>query len=683
MAEKTLSSFASISADEIDSNTRVAVVVGAIGRNRVLPGAQLERYVDLKGYANPVARAGLGYPTTPIDYGPGLYAASSSFTVVHNGNVYQASDDAVPFVTAEAFDPTQWVLVKGVSGNALEGDYGSMLVGFRRSDETDRITLSRLLSAKAINIWEFSGNIVSRPNPLDPETWDWQPAFQSAHDYVKALAESRGNVCGIPQIEVPGGVYRLGGQLNWTPWVILKSVGSCLLDFSSADNASNGIVCNNDTTLEWDPVLKFAGSNSPWLDGGGGTIAILGPGKESSTGVGLKIGNFQPGLKAYRTSELRNVWLGQWGTGMQIGNYDTYLARCAGIVFENNSTNLSTASGTSSNSGERMEFEHCTFGPSNTHVRHDIDAFDVTFDRCSFDFSNTVLSLGVNSRYSRINIRDSHLEAMGVVVDGTEKIINNRLVVYLDGNTVLPRGRSGETGVNSPSKVLFKGMFYLVLGFNDMRFETRPYLEDSAPIDPSVSVIDYGRTMGQGYQSHLSNGQVMNSDFDFQADGVGTLETALTHWTRLSVANVSSTASIADVSGKKVLQIIGTSGSNTSSKAFESKQGIPCSAGDVLGANLSLQAPGATGLITVQAWVAFYDDAGKMIDEGPDGRNYRFSEALADSRVPNFAEGDTRYMATLAYRVSAPAGTCVARLRWAVLSFDGTVNVSRARMFKI
>lgn len=56
-------------------------------------------------------------------------------------------------------------------------------IGFERAPLTESITtVSGMLSASWVNVWEYASLITVKPDPMDPLTWDWQPAIQSAVD---------------------------------------------------------------------------------------------------------------------------------------------------------------------------------------------------------------------------------------------------------------------------------------------------------------------------------------------------------------------------------------------------------------------------------------------------------------------------------------------------------------------
>lgn len=75
---------------------------------------------------------------------------------------------------------------------------GAWLVGFERDPVLDVLTVQQSLSSKAINLLEFASLVTSKPNPSDPETWDWAPAF----DALTAAARTYGLDLELPPIKL-------------------------------------------------------------------------------------------------------------------------------------------------------------------------------------------------------------------------------------------------------------------------------------------------------------------------------------------------------------------------------------------------------------------------------------------------------------------------------------------------
>lgn len=512
----------------------------------------------------------------------------------------------------------------------------------------------------------------------------WDNAFARAIARVVALATAANRTYGLPCIEIPGSYYNFAvGNIATFPWINFVGKGSVCLDFSAIPAANHGFICNNITALPTDS-LKQPGNSGNWLDGSGGSIAILGPGKGVSTGTACKMGNFSAGGQPYRDAGRCNVVITGWGVADEWGNFDTYLCKTKASRLELNNTLVKFA-GVNTNSGERMVYEDCTLAAADTVLSHDGASYDVYLRNCSLDFNAALVVLGATTQYCRFTLDGCYIESFdGYIVDGnalTGAADANQVVVRIHNLTVLPRSAAASQGVNSPSRTLFRGAFSLYLTDIKQRNETRPYLEDGSAIDSTVQVIRANGYHVPPFSGPLRQDSFVNRDYDFQADASGTLTTALAAWD-VALNTSVTTADLFTVSSKKVLRLIGASGATTSAYQLRSKQAVPCRAGDVFWTNLCLNANLATGNVGTQAWVQFYDDAGTSLGTFPAFARYVFRDALNDATLPNFATGDNRWMDTNAFRRVAPKNAASAKLIFAVDSFDGTVYVSRARMWR-
>ena len=125
------------------------------------------------------------------DSGPlNITARNQIFT--KDGEFWRADAALVlPYTTVEnwAVDQTNFVSVGDAAlRQELAQPDGATLVGWARTPLADAITtVSGMLDAQHSNIWEFASAVVSKPNPLDPSTWDWTPALQAAFDVGGAL----------------------------------------------------------------------------------------------------------------------------------------------------------------------------------------------------------------------------------------------------------------------------------------------------------------------------------------------------------------------------------------------------------------------------------------------------------------------------------------------------------------
>ena len=101
--------------------------------------------------------------------GSAAFKSASSFTTVEELDVAEAQAAAYTDTAISSFDAS---LTQPGTADKL---------GFSRSVLSSAITtVGGMLSAQWRNIWEFAGLITSKPDVLDPSTWDWQPAIQAA-----------------------------------------------------------------------------------------------------------------------------------------------------------------------------------------------------------------------------------------------------------------------------------------------------------------------------------------------------------------------------------------------------------------------------------------------------------------------------------------------------------------------
>lgn len=102
---------------------------------------------------------------------------------------------------------------------------GGWLVGYARNKITSTIkTVSQMLDASPIYVWEFADLITEKPDLSNPETWDWTPAI------LAAVAQSKAN--NFEPVMLPAGKV-IVSDLN----VVLTST---VRDYSGG-SASDGI----------------------------------------------------------------------------------------------------------------------------------------------------------------------------------------------------------------------------------------------------------------------------------------------------------------------------------------------------------------------------------------------------------------------------------------------------------
>ncbi|QNJ57264.1 tailspike / endo-glycosidase [Pseudomonas phage Stalingrad] len=94
------------------------------------------------------------------------------------GDTWMESTSGVSFV----YGPSGWRAVN-VDMTLLGGPDGAALIGVQFTKKSAPIrTLADYIAASEVNIWLHADRVTERPDPLNPDTWDWTPAFQYAAD---------------------------------------------------------------------------------------------------------------------------------------------------------------------------------------------------------------------------------------------------------------------------------------------------------------------------------------------------------------------------------------------------------------------------------------------------------------------------------------------------------------------
>jgi len=142
----------------------------------------------------------------------------------------------------------------------LEALGGAGIVGWARQPLAAAInTAGQMLSAQLMNLWEFAGAITSKPDPLDPETWDWTPAFQAAFDVGGGLfvPQARYPVRGVVTATKPLRLLGLGHSLS----VIVPDIGAGgtkVFAFETSDVTVEGIHVDGAGLATASTVNKYA-----------------------------------------------------------------------------------------------------------------------------------------------------------------------------------------------------------------------------------------------------------------------------------------------------------------------------------------------------------------------------------------------------------------------------------------
>ncbi|WP_423178415.1 MULTISPECIES: hypothetical protein [unclassified Stenotrophomonas] len=115
---------------------------------------------DVKAQSE-VILAGLGY-LVPVPYSSGLIVESARFTVSHDGAVYGADPNRIPFETGAQFDPAEWRLLQGVTMEDMKGN-GESIVQFTPAGSAGvrRAVRSKLRETISTSDYGAVGNGVS------------------------------------------------------------------------------------------------------------------------------------------------------------------------------------------------------------------------------------------------------------------------------------------------------------------------------------------------------------------------------------------------------------------------------------------------------------------------------------------------------------------------------------------
>jgi|GEM_PF-2202047 len=380
--------------------------------------------------------------------------------------------------------------------------------------------------------------------------------FQRAIDYVRNLALRTRSTCCLPSLLIPAGRYVLTQTIETAPWVKLCSVGGVLLDFSRLPTGWNGLTCRNETTLPA-TQLRFPGDRSPFLDGSGGTISILGPGVAQADGSGIVMGNREAGFSgAVRDAGGRNVVVSGWRNALQIDPLNTYLSAWFSSRFEQNREAgivVSSGVGRSVNSGERMTFVDCTFAGSARALDIDSDSMDFVFDACSFDFNGDVVHFGSQARFGTVAFSHCHIEGIDGLLVNARSAGKHLRAIFRD-SIVLPRHWKRKDLDNAPRQLVAGSAKFAAFGV-EWRFESpqralTPLIGDEVPVE-ALSALSFQKVRALPWR-----GSVINPDSLFALDSPGTPASALTHWSVARGAGGAANAQADETPGGKVVGAI-------------------------------------------------------------------------------------------------------------------------------
>ena len=531
----------------------------------------------------------------------------------------------------------------------------------------------------------------------DPRTWDWAPAWTGLMNFLIAKATADGTTYGLPAVRIPPYQYKMNSPITIPNWIKCAFEGFSIFDFAGAPAGTDHLSISASSLTV--PASSFS-YNGPCLDGSGGSLLVRGSGLGSSTSAGIFAGNKVAGTSVSREIGLINISVQNCNRALEFGKYGSYLFAATGCRFENNFWNIVTPTGTVSNSGERMVFDKCIIagsGDGGASIRHQCDTMDLFFTNCSFDFNYDVLLCDVGCTYCAITFDTCHFEGWDNYLVNWRSTNGANVYINFNTPTILPTTYrlANPLVLNSAARPLVKfgGAKFTRVDVKIhnpvIRLTHAPWIEDpfmSINDNPSDDPAARKTLTVTGYTPYSYNAfgtsdTVLNMDFNFQKDAVGTAVTAMTSWMRGAAPSMVTSDAVADDgSGKKVLALTATNITNY--YFLKSKVAYPVRPGQTVYTWAALSMKGLTmpdgsnpGLPNVQLGVEFVYADGSLVRGFSVTRN--MGTQFADTGMPNFAQGAARYMATDPLGTLIPAGVVAIRPYIGFTNWVGSLYISR------
>lgn len=494
--------------------------------------------------------------------------------------------------------------------------------------------------------------------------------FQRAIDYVRNIGLRSRDTASLPALLIPAGRYVLTETIDTTPWIKLCSVGGVLLDFSQLPVGWDGLTCRNETTLPA-TELRFPGDRSPFLDGTGGTISILGPGTARAEGSGIVMGNRQAGFSgAVRDAGGRNVVVTGWRAALRIDPVNTYLSAWFSSRFEQNRESgivVAPGMGRSVNSGERMTFVDCTFAGSARAVDINADSMDFVFDACSFDFNGDVVYFGRQARFGTVAFNHCHIEGIDGLLVNAIAAGKHLRTVFRD-SIVLPRHWKRKDLDNAPRQLVAGTAKFSASGV-EWRFESPQRGALTALIGDEVPVEAVSAMSFQKVQALPWRGGVVNADSLFAQDRPGTPAAGLTHWcascaapgrTTGEIVPLATTSASSAVAGARQGLRLTLPDQDNAPFSLTTRTPFPVSPGETVMAACTATATGATGSTTFT--FQFYASGGVAL---------------------NASESQSRSNEVPSAQATVPAGASQAVLKASFAGWTGKLEISELAVWRL
>lgn len=506
----------------------------------------------------------------------------------------------------------------------------------------------------------------------------WDTAVSLVDNYVRTVGFD-----GRPAIFIPQGNYTAMRTLNLPSYVSVVAMGNVAIADGGLDD--NSFLLRIANTVAGINTTHHAGWN---LGAVGGTFRLNGRGRTGAVD-GLYVGG-SSGTSDVRNVSLYGVAVYDFRNLLTFGSINTYLFTATKCHLETCQIALNIPNTTSSNSGEKMVFNDTVLGGANTGtVSMSTPGMDITFNGCSFDFtSGNVFKGNPTWGYSRLTVNNCHIEGhtgLLISVDAPQGggIGSNRSII-MSNIVYLPRQRSNTAGTNSPSrlKIDAKSTPIFINGLT-MRHEVVPYTEDPfmASLDSNLTVTGY---VADAFMCPPSREYLLNRGFDVADETIGTAVNsadtldALTRFTCIERSAMSALVA----AGGSVGKVINMTGAGGYFK-MTTKEFIPVDPRQRVGVYAALSMGMATGSINITPSVVWYDAAGAVISTSGGTISTNMRPVFENATLPNYAEGNSRFIASTPMLYRAPVGAVKCKPQWLLSGWSGVVGISRLAAFTV
>ena len=378
---------------------------------------------------------------------------------------------------------------------------------------------------------------------------DNSSAIQSVINGLVSQMTSTQTTEGIAAIQIPYGTYRFTSGITSRPWIKLDSIGNVNLNFTGMSSGTALSVYNDDAPTGEFTTRLNASNYGPFLNGNQGGILVNGPGPTTST-VGISVGDNTTATSEanFRDASISNLVIENFGTCINLRPNNLYMLNFAYGGTAGKCANAVYATGTNTNSGERLVFRNWTFGSdANNSTCFNIDARDLDFDvgNSSCDFALYGFKRSVNALGGVMRWTNGHIENIENQIEQSS-ISSNANAIYsafiLDNETLVPSSLSLAN--NRPNRYLFTG--YDNLYVHNMEIYGYAHSSNAATagmfmVDDNMNVREFTGRFHQ-FAQLIQNKTLLNNDPYFSQGTVGNdlITFPMTTWTVSSSHNISA-----------------------------------------------------------------------------------------------------------------------------------------------